>query len=140
MLNIYIYIATPIVSITWIELHEDMVVLSWEHFDGYILGVRLGHRYTMASFPDPGNHQRNDSEQPTGWNIIRDNIGPEESNLFVRNVAFSLHMYNAFALFPFEDEYLKSSWDLYGQSDEIIIGPLPSGKYVVTFSEFPHIT
>ena len=137
MLNIYT--ATPNVSITWIELHEDMVVLSWEHYDGYILGVRLGHRYSVASFPDTGN-QRNVSEQPTGWNIIRDNIGAEESNLFVRNVAFSLHVYNAFALFPFEDEYLKSSGDLYGQSDEIIIRPLPAGKYVVTFSEFPHIT
>ena len=105
-------------SITWLELHDNLVAFSWEHFDGSILGVRLGHRDSVHAF----------NGQPNEWDVLEDNIEPEERSMFVLH-DFNLDMYNAFALFPFEDEHLRNSGELYSQSDEIIMGPLSTGNY-----------
>ena len=115
-------------SITWIELHENKVTLTWETITGYVWGVRLGHKSSLSAFPAFSFNTVNQTDPLSEWDILGEDIGSMEGNLVLRH-HFSIHSYNAFALFPFEDEMMREDGQTSGHPYHNVIEPTKPGKY-----------
>ena len=67
----------------------------------------------------------------TEWTVLKDNIGPTETQVFVSDQEFNTGLYNTFAMVAFEDEELRDSGHFTGVATNVIIDPkVERGIYV----------
>ena len=104
-----------------------MVALTWETVAGYVLGIRLGHASSLSPFPDSSFHTGNHTGPLSEYDILGDGIGPTEGSLVIRH-EFNIHWYNAFALFPFEDDIMREDGQTSGHLYHVVIEPTKPGK------------
>ena len=93
----YIYPATPEVSITSIELTDESVNVTWELVQGDITSLSLGWQEDEQT-----QQNRKKRSAIDGYQIIASNIPPNQYVIYV-NYSFDTGAENEFTLFVYEE-------------------------------------
>ena len=90
-----LFLATPEVSITGIDLTDEFVNITWELIQGHIESVSLGWmEYVEGS-------SRKKRSVVDGYIILESDIPPDETTIFVSH-SFNISINNQFTLFAYE--------------------------------------
>ena len=115
----------PNVTITWIDLQTRFANLTWQLFEGYVTVLQLRHA-NFTYNPLIGSAASASNIDISTWDVIRDDIGPEESNVVVypKGVTFNLELYNLFSIVPFEDTHLHDGGQFTGRVSQLVVEPV----------------
>ena len=133
--------APPNVSITWLDLQETFVNLTWQLFEGSITVLQIRHaNFTYNPLSVSAASVYSSNIDISTWDIIKDDIGPEETNVvaYPFGLNFNLDLYNMFAIVPFEDTQLHDGGHFTGSVSQLVVQPKQSP--IVRKSEQQYIT
>ena len=122
--NVHMFSVAPNATITGLQLAPEWVNVTWALFAGDVISLQLRHT-SVASM---------DVIIPvSSWTVLKDNIKPDQNNVFVNDTTFDVSIHNLFIMVSFEDEHLEAENHFTGVQPTSVIEPIHSSSGKNTF-------